>query len=324
MKNKKVVVTGAGGFIGSHLVEELLSIGAEVTAFVRYNSKSDFGFINNLKNNNLTICQGDLRDFDSVNNAIKGKEIVFHLGASVGIPYSYVNPWDAFETNVRGTLNVLTSVKNFNIEKMIHTSTSETYGTAQYTPMDELHPLKGQSPYSASKIAADKLVESFWLSYDTPVATVRPFNTYGPRQSARAIIPTIINQALTKNKVSLGSLDPKRDLTFVRDTVAGFISIANSPKTLGEVVNLGSGSAISIGDLANKIIDLIGTDVEINFDGSRERPEKSEVMHLCGDTSKVFELTGWNPEIDINEGLRLTIDWIKSNLDLFKSEIYTV
>ena len=167
MKNKKVVVTGAGGFIGSHLVEELLSMGAEVTAFVRYNSKSDFGFINNLKNNNLTICQGDLRDFDSVNNAIKGKEIVFHLGASVGIPYSYVNPWDAFETNVRGTLNVLTSVRNFNIEKMIHTSTSETYGTAKYTPMDELHPLKGQSPYSASKIAADKLVESFWLSYDT-------------------------------------------------------------------------------------------------------------------------------------------------------------
>ena len=324
MKSKKIVVTGSGGFIGSHLVEELLLQGAEVTAFVRYNSKSDFGFIKDINSKNLNIYQGDLRDLDSVNKALIGQDIVFHLGASVGIPYSYENPWDAFETNVRGTLNVLTAVKNHGLERMIHTSTSETYGSAQYTPMDELHPLRGQSPYSASKIAADKLVESFWLSFDTPVSTVRPFNTYGPRQSARAIIPAIINQALTKDKISLGSLDPKRDLTFVKDTVRGFISVANSSDTIGEVVNLGSGSDITIGDLAKKIIKIIDSDLEIEFDSRRERPEKSEVMHLCGDTSKVFKLTGWKPEVTIDDGLELTIDWIKSNLSFFQSERYTI
>jgi NAD dependent epimerase/dehydratase len=326
-KSKKVLVTGAGGFIGSHLTDRLVELGAHVKAFVRYNSRNDWGLLEELPadiRNKLEIVAGDLKDSGAVRDAVKDIEIVFHLGALIAIPYSYVNPGDAVQTNVIGSLNILNASREYGVEKVIHTSTSEVYGTAQYVPIDEKHPLQAQSPYAASKIGADKLAESFYLSYNLPVATIRPFNTYGPRQSARAVIPTIIMQALSKDRVCIGSLHPTRDFTYVQDTVDGFIKVAESTCSIGEIINVGSGQEISIGELASKIISLIGRDVEIVSDDVRIRPEKSEVNRLLADNSKARELLQWEPRISINEGLKRTIEWISEHISSYKVDIYNV
>jgi len=326
-KGKKVLVTGAGGFIGSHLTERLVELGAQVRAFVRYNSRNDWGLIESLPMhilNELKVIAGDLKDFGAVKNAVKDTEIVFHLGALIAIPYSYINPGDVVQTNVIGSLNILNASKEYGVEKVIHTSTSEVYGTARYVPIDEKHPLQAQSPYAASKIGADKLAESFHLSYDLPVATIRPFNTYGPRQSARAVIPTIITQALSNYEVRLGAMYPTRDFTYIEDTVEGFIKVAESHRTIGEVINIGSGQEISIGDLADKIVSLTGRDVEIASDATRIRPEKSEVNRLLADNSKAKELLQWEPTISMEEGLRKTIEWISEHINIYKVDIYNV
>jgi len=327
LKGKRVLVTGAGGFIPSHLTEELVRAGAEVTAFIRYNSRNDWGLLEDLPDDirdGMDIVAGDLKDADAVRNVCRGKEIIFHLGALIAIPYSYVNPRDHVETNVIGTLNVLTAARELEPERVVITSTSEVYGTAQYTPIDENHPLQGQSPYAASKIAADKIAESFYLSYEVPVATVRPFNTYGPRQSARAVIPTIISQALTSDTVRLGSLTPRRDLTFVKDTVRGFILAAQKKDAIGEVVNLGTKGDVSIGELADKCIALIGKKCEIVTDEQRVRPEGSEVMQLLADNTKAGKLLGWKPEVTLDDGLKATIEYIRDNTARFKADIYNI
>jgi len=326
-KDKKVLVTGAGGFIGSHLVERLAELGAKVRAFVRYNSRNDRGFLEILPEHiqkQIEVITGDLRDSGSVRTAVKDVQIVFHLGASIAIPYSYVNPRDAIETNVIGTLNVLNAVKDYEVEKMIQTSSSEVYGTALYCPIDEKHPLQAQSPYAASKIASDKLAESFHLSYGLPVATIRPFNTYGPRQSARAVITAIITQVLSFDSISLGSLYPTRDFLYVEDTVDGFIKMAESPLTIGEVVNVGTGIEISIGDLAKKIMLIIGKEAQIVSKNDRIRPLASEVKRLVADNTKARKLTGWEPKISLDEGLDRTIKWVSKSLDRYKVGIYNV
>ncbi len=328
---KNVLITGADGFIGSHLIERLLGRGCKLTTFVRYDKGIRSEFINKLPEEmkkNITIVGGDIRNPDAVRHAAKNVDMIFHLAAIVSIPYSYVNPREVVETNVLGTLNVMIAGKENNVEKIVHTSTSEVYGTAQYVPIDEKHPLQGQSPYSASKIAADKVVESFYRSFDVPVATIRPFNQYGPRQSARAIIPTIITQALTKDSIKLGSLTPTRDFTFVRDTVDAFISIAESPKTSGEAINIGSGNEISIGNLAKKIISIIDKDgnrkLSIVSEDGRKRPKKSEVNRLLADTTKAKSLIGWKPKIQLDEGLEITVDWISKSLDKFRPGKYQI
>ncbi|MDO8480898.1 MAG: SDR family NAD(P)-dependent oxidoreductase [Nanoarchaeota archaeon] len=317
-KGKKVAVTGAGGFIGSHLVERLVKEGAEVSCLVRYNSMNAWGWIDTFPEQTkkaVKVTAGDLRDSDCVRNFLKGQELVFHLGALIPIPYSYVNPRDVIQTNVLGTLNVLQGAREHDV-KVIHTSTSETYGTAQYVPIDEKHQLQAQSPYAASKIGADKIAESFFYSYGLPVAIVRPFNTYGPRQSARAIIPTIITQLLD-GTLSLGNLEPTRDLTYVSDTVDGFLKIAESPKALGQTLNLGVSEEISIGDLAKKIQALMGKKAKITADAQRQRRKGSEVERLLSDNRKAKQL-GWKPKVELDEGLKLTIDWIKKNRHYYK------
>ena len=324
---RKVLVTGAGGFIGSHLVEKLVELGAKTRAFVRYNSRNDRGLLEILPGHiqeQIEVIAGDLRDLGSVRMAVKDIQIVFHLGASIAIPYSYINPRDAIETNIIGTLNVLSAVKDYEVEKMIQTSSSEVYGTALYRPIDEKHPLQAQSPYAASKIASDKLAESFHLSYGLPIATIRPFNTYGPRQSARAVIPAIITQVLRLGRVSLGSLHPTRDFLYVEDTVDGFIKMAELPLTIGEVVNVGTGIETSIGDLANRIISVIGKEAEIVSEVNRIRPLASEVKRLVADNTKARRLMGWEPKISLNEGLDRTIRWISKFLDGYKVDIYNV
>lgn len=324
-KSKKVLVTGAGGFIGSHLVERLVESGAQVRAFVRYNARNDWGLIEALPmdvRNGLEVVSGDLKDFGAVRNAVKGTKIVFHLGALIAIPYSYINPGDVVQTNVIGSLNVLNAFRECGGEKLIHTSSSEVYGTARYVPIDENHPLQAQSPYSASKIAADKLAESFHLSYDLPVATIRPFNTYGPGQSSRAVIPTIIAQALSKDEIRLGSMHPTRDFTYMGDTVEGFIKIAESPESIGEVINVGSGKEISIGDLADKIVFLVNRNAKIAFDAVRARPDKSEVNRLLADNSKAKELLQWEPMVSLDEGLSKTIEWTSGHIGDHKVDIY--
>ena len=326
-KQKKVLVTGAGGFIGSHLTEKLVDLGAKVKAFVRYNSRNDWGLIEILPSHTkekMEVIMGDLRDSETIKSAMKDVDVVFHLGALIAIPYSYIRPREVVETNIMGTLNILNSAKEYKPEKIIHTSTSEVYGTAQYVPIDEKHPLQGQSPYSASKIGADKLAESFYRSYDLPITTLRPFNTYGPRQSARAVIPTIITQALAQNKILLGSLKPTRDLSYVDDIVDGFIKAAESEKSTGEVINIGSGFEISINDLANKIISLIGKKVKIVSDPKRVRPPKSEVERLMADNSKAKELLGWGPKVPLDEGLRKTIDWFSKFQNRYRPDIYNI
>lgn len=324
---KKVLVTGAGGFIGSHLCEALLDIGAEVTAMIRYTSKSEWGsleFLPSDKKAGLHIAAGNIEDCDFVARHVKGKDIVFHLAALIAIPYSYVAPRSYIRTNVEGTLNVLESARNFGVEKVVHTSTSETYGTALYTPINEQHPLQGQSPYSASKIAADKVAESYFLSFNLPVATIRPFNTYGPRQSARAVIPTIITQALTQEKIHLGAFEPVRDLNYVKDTVQGFIRIAESEKAVGETINVGFGKGITIGELSKTILSLMGIDKPVVKDTQRLRPDKSEVLTLICDNVKAQELIGWKPEYSLKEGLSETIQFISENLNFYKPGLYAL
>ena len=323
--NRSVLVTGAGGFMGSPLTEHLVELGANVKAFVRYNSRSDWGLLELLpkdKLDKIEVIMGDLKDADAIRHAAKEVDIIFHLGSLIAIPYSYLHPRETIETNILGALNVLMAAKENDIEKIIHTSTSEVYGTARYVPIDEEHPLQGQSPYSASKIGADKIAESFYRSFGLPVAIIRPFNTYGPRQSARAVIPTIITQALTREKIFLGSLHPTRDYTYVKDVVEGFIKVAESPKSIGEVINIGSNFEISIGELANKIISLAGKNAEIVTDPARVRPQDSEVERLWCDNTKAKKLLGWSPTTTVDDGLKKTMDWITEHINLYKTELY--
>lgn len=321
LNGKKVLVTGAGGFIGSHLSEELVKEGASVRAFVRYNSRGDGGLLRDLNPailEQVEIIGGDLRDEDAVRKAVSGCTIVLHLGALISIPYSYYHPVEVVSTNLTGTLNVLLACRDQSIERLVHTSTSEVYGTARIVPIDEKHPLQGQSPYSASKIGADKLAESFYCAYGLPVITVRPFNTFGPRQSARAVIPTIITQALVKDVIKLGNLNTTRDFTYVSDTVAGFMRAAVATEGVGEVFNLGTGEEIGIGDLAERVIAIVDRKVKIQVDEARLRPEKSEVLRLISDNNKARELLGWKPNVTLDQGLRQTITWISQHLDHYK------
>lgn len=324
---KKVVVTGAGGFIGSHLVDELLQRKAEVTAFVHYNSRNNWGMLEGHYDDltpGLDVILGDITDSQVVKKVIAEKEVIFHLAALIGIPYSYTAPESYVATNIRGTLNVMQASLDSGVERVIHTSTSEVYGTAQYTPIDEKHPLQGQSPYSASKIGADKIAESYFCSFSLPVSTLRPFNSYGPRQSTRAVIPTIITQALRSNTIHLGSLVPTRDLTFVTDTVNAFIKNAESRQAIGEVINAGSGVGISIGELAEVIIRKTNPDARIVCEDTRIRPEKSEVMTLLCDNSLARERMGWQPLYKLEDGLDITIAWIKDHLVKYKAGSYTI
>ena len=326
-RNKRVLITGAGGFIGSYLTERLVKLGARVRCFIRYNSRGDWGqieFLPDKVKDNLEIVMGDLKDSDAVKKAVKKSEVVFHLGALIAIPYSYVHPLDFVQTNVLGTVNILNACLEEGVKKIIHTSTSEVYGTAQYVPINEEHPVQGQSPYSASKISADKMAESYYRAFNLPVATVRPFNTYGPRQSARSIIPTIITQGLTSRSIHLGSLRPARDFTYVTDTVEGFIKVAESKKSVGQVLNLGSGKEISVGDLADMILKLLGKKIKIITDKKRIRPIKSEVERLLADNTKVCNLTDWQPKVPFKAGLEQTIKWIKGNLKQYKCNIYNM
>ena len=326
-QDKRVLVTGAGGFIGSHLVDELLHKGAEVTAFVHYNARNDWGMLEGRYNNktpNLTVLAGDVTDSLFVKKAVSEKEYVFHLAALIGIPYSYVAPESYINTNIKGTLNIMQACLDAGVDRVVHTSTSEVYGTAQYTPIDEKHPLQGQSPYSASKIGADKIAESFYCSFGLPVTTIRPFNTFGPRQSTRAVIPAIITQALTSNSVKLGSLTPVRDLTYVADTVQGFIKFADSKKTVGKTINTGSGRGVTIGELADIIIRQVNPDAKIICEQERIRPDKSEVMQLLCDNRLAKDLAGWEPKYSLEEGLSLTIDWMKEHISSYKAGLYTV
>ncbi|WGS66030.1 NAD-dependent 4,6-dehydratase LegB [Marinitoga aeolica] len=322
----KVLVTGSEGFIGSHLTEMLVEKGYNVKAFVRYNFQNDWGWLEKSKYlKDIEIYTGDIRDYDSVYDAMKDVDIVFHLAALIGIPYSYLSPLAYIKTNTEGTYNVLEAARKLNIQRVIHTSTSEIYGTAQYVPIDEKHPYNPQSPYAASKAGADHLALSYYRSFELPVTIIRPFNTYGPRQSARAIIPTIISQILAgKKQIKLGNLTPTRDLNYVKDTANGFITVGLHEKTIGDVYNLGTGKEISIGNLAKKIIELIGKDVEIITDKERLRPEKSEVERLLSNPEKAMKLTGWKPQYTLEEGLKETINWIKENMQYFKVDIYNV
>jgi NAD dependent epimerase/dehydratase len=327
-QGKKVLVTGAEGFIGSHLTERLVELGADVTALSQYNSFNNWGWIDTFDKKTLDsikVVTGDIREYDGMKRIVKGQEVVFHLAALIAIPYSYLSPMAYVRTNVEGTTNVLEACRDYGVEKIVHTSTSETYGTALYVPIDEKHPMQGQSPYSASKIGADKMAESYQKSFNMPIATIRPFNTYGPRQSARAVIPTIISQILAgKKEIKLGSLTPTRDFNFVKDTAEAFIKIAESEKTIGEVINSGSNYEITIGDTVKKIISIIGKDVKILCDDERLRPENSEVNRLWADNTKLKELTGWKPNYNIDQGLKETVDWIKNNMQYFKTDIYNV
>jgi dTDP-glucose 4,6-dehydratase len=326
-QGKTVLVTGAGGFIASHLVEALVLQGARVRGFVRYNSRGDPGLLALLPAERLEqveIVAGDLRDLPAVQEAMRGVTHVFHLGAVIPIPYSYVHPAEVVETNVTGTLNVLLAARQPGVERVVHTSTSEVYGTAQRAPIDEDHPLQGQSPYSASKIGADKLAESFYRSFEVPVVTVRPFNTYGPRQSARAVIPAVIVQALTQEVVRLGNLDARRDLTYISDTVDGFLRVGQTPGVEGETFNLGTGVEVRIGDLAQQIIDLVGRPVSIHLDPERLRPEKSEVQRLLSDNRRAFERLGWRPRVELHHGLAETIAWIRLHLSRYRPGVYSI
>jgi NAD dependent epimerase/dehydratase len=307
-----VLVTGAAGFIGSHLVEELLAQGARVTAFVRYTSRASLGFLSS-RASDLRIVAGDLTEFESVYQAMKGHEVVFHLGALIGVPYSFVHPREVVHVNTMGSLNVLTASRETKVWRLVLTSTSEVYGTAQYVPIDESHPLQAQSPYAASKIAADKLAEAFHHAYELPAAIARPFNTFGPRQSLRAVIPTIIAQAMQGGPVSLGTTSPTRDFTFVKDTVRGLIRIAEVEDTIGQVINLGTGRETSIGDLAKKIVSLVGSEATIVSDEQRIRPGSSEVHRLCCNNAKAQRLLDWQPQYSLEDGLKETINWFRSS-----------
>jgi len=322
----KILVTGAGGFIGSHLTEELIRQGDEVRALVRYNSRDERGLLEELPQdvqNQIEVIPGDLKDPDGVRKAVKRCHKIFHLGALIAIPYSYIHPFDFIQTNVAGTAHLLNAcLEEGTLERFIHTSTSEVYGTAQYIPIDEKHPLQAQSPYAASKIAADKLAESYYLSFGLPIATIRPFNTYGPRQSLRAIIPTIISQAMGDKKIWLGNTKPRRDFLFVKDTVRGFVQVGKCEGAVGKVVNVGTGTDISVEDLVKKILGLMGKQGEIEVEDRRIRPEKSEVMQLLSDIHLAKKLFQWAPRHTLDEGLRETIEWYQKNLSRFRVGSY--
>ncbi|MFN4085535.1 MAG: NAD-dependent 4,6-dehydratase LegB [Spirosomataceae bacterium] len=330
LSNKKILVTGADGFIGSHLTEMLLDLGYDVTAFVYYNSFNSWGWLDTLpaeKKSKLAVFAGDIRDPYGVKEAMKGKDVVFHLAALIAIPYSYHSPDTYVDTNVKGTLHVLQAAKELKIERLLVTSTSEVYGTAQYVPIDEGHPKQGQSPYSATKIGADALADSFYRSFQLPVTIVRPFNTYGPRQSARAVIPTIITQLLAgKTEIKLGSLHPTRDLLFVKDTVQGFLAIAESDHTIGQEINIAMQEEITIGDLADFLIQQINPEAQIVSDSQRLRPEKSEVERLFGKNEKIKALTNWAPAYTLQTGLLETIEWFKKteNRAGYKADLYNI
>lgn len=324
----KLLVTGAAGFIGSHLTEELVKEGHDVKAFVHYNSQNSWGWLETLPAeimDHVEVFQGDIRDPYGVKESMKGVSAVFHLAALIAIPFSYHSPETYVDTNIKGTLNVLQAARELETERVLVTSTSEVYGTAQYVPIDEHHPFQGQSPYSATKIGADRIAESFYRSFNTPVSIVRPFNTYGPRQSARAVIPTIITQLLAgSTEIKLGSLSPTRDFNFVKDTACGFIEIFRSDKTIGEEINIATQQEISIGDLASELIRQINPAAQIVCDEERLRPEKSEVNRLLGDNTKIKELTAWQPAHTFEQGLAATIEFLRENLAKYKPGIYNL
>lgn len=325
--SKAVLVTGAGGFIGSHLVERLVRTGHKVKAYLHYNSRNDWG---NLElagpavMREVEVVTGDITDPFSIRQATKGVQVVYHLSSLIAIPYSYVAPQSYVQTNVQGAVNVLQAAREEGVERVVHTSTSECYGTARYVPIDERHPLQGQSPYSASKVGADMLAESYWRSFELPVSIIRPFNTFGPRQSARAVIPTIISQALKGGTIKLGSLSPTRDMNYVDNTVDGFLAVASNPAAIGQVINIGSGREISIGDLARTIVQLVGSSSEVVEDTQRIRPANSEVERLLCDHSKATQLLGWTPAITLELGLQRTIDWFRNHLDRYKPDLYNI
>jgi NAD dependent epimerase/dehydratase len=322
-----VLVTGAGGFIGSHLSELLTRSGADVRAFVRYTSRGDHGWLEQVAPETadaIDVFRGDLANPEAVRSAIKGRDVVFHLGALVPIPYSYRHPREFVTANVEGTLNVLEAARAEEPARIVHTSTSEVYGTAQRVPIDEHHPLHPQSPYAASKVGADQLALSYHRSFETPVVVARPFNTYGPRQTARAVIPTIVAQALTRDVVELGATSPTRDFLYVEDTAAGMVACAEAEHVEGEVINLGTGKEISVGELAERILRAVGRDVSLAVDDDRLRPPESEVERLLADTSKARRLLAWEPHIDLDTGLRRTIEWLSGSLDAYKASLYNV
>jgi len=334
LQNKKILITGSDGFIGSHLTEALVRMGCDVKAVVYYNSFNSWGWLDESPEEikkELDVFAGDVRDPYGMKKAMQGCDIVFHLAALIAIPYSYHSPNTYVDTNIKGTLNILQAARELGVEKVIHTSTSEVYGTARYVPIDEEHPLQGQSPYSATKIGADQIALSFYRSFNTPVSVIRPFNTYGPRQSARAVIPTIITQiAAGQRELRLGSLHPTRDFSYINDTVKGFIAVAESEKSVGEVINIGSNYEVSIGDLVQTITDIMKADIEIKTDDNRIRPEKSEVERLWADNKKAAQLTGWQPEYagmeGLKRGLQKTIEWFSdpNNLKRYKTGVYNI
>lgn len=332
--HKKILLTGAEGFIGSHLCEALIKAGYHVRAFVLYNSFNYRGWLEYIPpeiHDSLEVYPGDIRDPYRVYKAMTGCDIVIHLAALVAIPYSYQSPDSYIDTNVRGTLNVLQAARELGVEKIVHTSTSEVYGTARFIPINEDHPLQGQSPYSASKIAADQLASAFYCSFNTPVAIVRPFNTYGPRQSARAVIPTVITQISTgQRQIKLGSIHTTRDFNYIEDTVRGFLAVTQSDKTVGEVINIGSNYEISIGRLVEMIAEIMAVEIDIHTERERQRPEKSEVQRLCADNTRARRLTGWKPEYagyeGLKKGLTETIKWFSEsdNLKKYRTDIYNI
>ena len=326
--NKRIMVTGAGGFIGSHLIEKLIESGAKVKALVHYNSRNDIGLLNLINEDfrqKIDIILCDLNDYNAVLDIAKNVEIIFHLGALIAIPYSYIHPRQVVMTNINSTLNVMMAAKECpNVERIIHTSSSEVYGSAQYVPMDEKHPLDCQSPYAASKVGADKIAESFYKSFNIPVSIIRPFNCYGPRQSARAVIPTIISQALNKKEIHIGSTFPTRDYTYCTDTVDAMIAMSNCEKTIGEVVNAGSGFEISITEIIDKILEIIGHELPIVQDNKRIRPNKSEVDRLFCDNTKAKKLMGWENRVSFHDGLKMTINWVEEHLDFYDTNSYII
>ena len=326
--NKRIMVTGAGGFIGSHLVEKLIESGAKVKALVHYNSRNDIGLLNLINEDfrqKIDIILCDLNDYNAVLDIAKNVEIIFHLGALIAIPYSYIHPRQVVMTNINSTLNVMMAARECpNVERIIHTSSSEVYGSAQYVPMDEKHPLDCQSPYAASKVGADKIAESFYKSFNIPVSIIRPFNCYGPRQSARAVIPTIISQALNKKEIHIGSTFPTRDYTYCTDTVDAMIAMSNCEKAIGEVVNAGSGFEISIAEIIDKVFEIIGYELPIVQDNKRIRPNKSEVDRLFCDNTKAKKLMGWENRISFDNGLKMTIKWVKENIDFYDTNRYII
>jgi NAD dependent epimerase/dehydratase len=327
LKGRSVLVTGAGGFIGSHLTEALVAEGAKLKALVHYNSRNDWGELEHLPaatREAFEVVAGDVRDPFLMDRVVAGTDIVFHLAALIPIPYSYVAPAEYVDTNVRGTLNVLEAVRRHDVRRMVHTSTSETYGTAIYTPIDEKHPLQGQSPYSASKIGGDKLAESYYLSFGTPVVTVRPFNAYGPRQSARAFLPTVLTQAMTADVVKVGSLDPVRDMNFVSDTVAGFVAAATAPGVEGLTINLGSGRGVTMGDLLDMALKATGRKARVEQETARVRPETSEVLQLICDASLAKTVLDWESRVSLEDGVRRTAEWIGAHLERYKPGLYNV